>query len=72
MAQPTATTSSSARRNAAARRLALLLLLFPAVAASQSQADSWSSVRDTVRAFMSQANVPSVSIAVARRGKIVW
>ncbi len=72
MAQRTDTTSSSAGNRLTARLVALLLAL-PATGASQSApADPWSSIRDTVNAFMSQANVPSVSIAVARRGRIVW
>lgn len=51
----------------------LLLLLFPAVLGAQAPAtDQWSVVRDSIRAFMSQGSVPSVSIAVARGGKIIW
>lgn len=49
----------------------LSLLLLPSLARAQG-ADQWTSVRDTVRAFLAQANVPSVSVAVARRGKIIW
>ena len=52
--------------------LALLALLALPTAARAQGADQWTSVRDTVRAFLAQGNVPSVSVAVARRGRIVW
>ena len=58
-------------------RLRLLLagfLLTPAAAAAQSNpaADTWASVRDTVREVMARSNTASISIAVARGGKIIW
>ena len=54
--------------------LALLHLVVPAQspAAQTPAADGWASVRDTIRAVMARANVPSVSVAVARRGTIIW
>ena len=58
-------------RVTACRFLLPLLLALPSAARAQAT-DQWTSVRDTVRAFLAQANVPSVSVAVARRGKIIW
>ncbi len=55
------------------RQLALLAFL-PALARAQAAAkpDAWTSVRDTIRVAMSELGLPSVSVAVAQRGKIVW
>src|SRR5438477_10796643 len=55
------------------KRLALIALL-PGIAAAQQPrtTDQWTSVRDTIRSVMMKANVPSVSVAVARHGKILW
>src|SRR5262249_6063488 len=54
----------------------LLVLFAPALARAQkpatAAADSWGSVRDTVRAVMTRTDAPSVSVAVARKGKIIW
>jgi len=57
-----------------AARLTALIALLPALAHAQqrSTTDAWSSVRDTIRAVMTRSSVPSVSVAVAHRGKIVW
>jgi CubicO group peptidase (beta-lactamase class C family) len=54
-----------------ARALALLALL-PAVGRAQANGDPWASVRDTIREVMTRSNLPSVSVAVARGGKILW
>lgn len=57
-------------------RLVLLagFVLVPGVAPAQASpaADAWASVRDTVREVMARSNTASISIAVARGGKIVW
>jgi CubicO group peptidase (beta-lactamase class C family) len=49
---------------------ALALALLPAVAPAQT--DQWSSVRDTIRAYLEQTKAPSVAVAVARGGRVVW
>ena len=49
---------------------ALALALLPAVASAQK--DPWASVRDTIRAYLEQTNAPSVAVAVARGGRVVW
>ena len=50
----------------------LATLPTPAAAQRQPATDQWSSVRDTVHALMAKQDVPSVSVAVARGGKIIW
>jgi CubicO group peptidase (beta-lactamase class C family) len=52
----------------------LALLLVPSVAIAQkaAPADPWGSVRDTIRAVMTRASLPSVTVAAARGGKILW
>jgi CubicO group peptidase (beta-lactamase class C family) len=64
-------------RNAPGCALRLLVFfafaLWPATSSAQrTPVDQWASVRDTVRELMTRTNAPSVSIAVARGGKIVW
>jgi CubicO group peptidase (beta-lactamase class C family) len=55
-------------------RAVALVVLLPSAALTQqpSPRDMWSSVRDTIHALMTRANVPSISVAVARGHKIVW
>lgn len=57
-----------------ALRLLALLALAPITLPAQRGApvDQWASVRDTIRELMTRTNAPSVSVAVARGGKIVW
>jgi CubicO group peptidase (beta-lactamase class C family) len=60
------------------RLISLFLTLVSALATSalaqkqSAPADQWASVRDTVRAVIAQRELPSVSLAVARGGKIIW
>jgi CubicO group peptidase (beta-lactamase class C family) len=56
------------------RRLLVLGLLVPSLLRAQQAPahDQWSSVRDTIRALMTRANVPSVAVAVARGHQIIW
>jgi CubicO group peptidase (beta-lactamase class C family) len=55
-------------------RLIAFLALLPTLSSAQKNAprDQWSSVRDTISAAMARSNAPSVSVAVARKGKIIW
>ena len=55
-------------------RLAALLALLPSLAIAQKApaTDQWTSVRDTIRAVMARTDVASVSVAVSRKGVIVW
>ena len=55
------------------RYLAFALVVPSLLPAQQAPArDQWSSVRDTIHALMTRANVPSVSVAVARGKTIIW
>jgi len=59
------------------RRIALALVLFAAVftAASARQnksADPFDSVREFVKRQLTERRLPSISVAVARDGKIIW
>ena len=56
------------------RRLLILGLLAPSLLSAQQAParDQWSSVRDTIHALMTRANVPSVAVAVARGRQIIW
>ena len=56
------------------RRLFVLGLMVPSVLTAQQAParDQWSSVRDTIHALMTRANVPSVAVAVARGHQIIW
>ena len=62
------------RAGALQRRALLLVALFPAVAGAQTTAaaDRWSMVRDSIRVIMQRLHAPSVSVAVAEHGHIVW
>ena len=55
-------------------RLLVVLALWPVASPAQGKApsDRWASVRDTVRELMTRSNTPSISIAVAHGGTIVW
>jgi CubicO group peptidase (beta-lactamase class C family) len=55
-------------------RLLVVLALWPVASAAQRAApnDRWASVRDTVRELMTRTNTPSVSVAVAHSGRIIW
>ena len=55
-------------------RLLVVLAVLPVASAAQRAApnDRWASVRDTVRELMTRTNIPSVSVAVAHGGKIIW
>jgi len=69
----TQTSSCSLRISAAVALTATLALLPAGVKGQQPRTvDQWSSVRDTIRAVMARTDVPSVSVAVARGGRIVW
>ncbi|MBL8265177.1 serine hydrolase domain-containing protein [Steroidobacter sp.] len=48
--------------------ISLLLL----VACTSSAADRFDRARETIRQQMVESNIPAVSVAVAKRGKIVW
>ena len=54
-------------------RLCAVLTLCPVASPAQrAGGDQWASVRDTIRELMTRTNLPSLSVAVARGGKIVW
>lgn len=55
------------------RRIALAALI-PAVASAQdvAQPGVWAPARATIRKVMEDSGLPSVSVAVSQRGKIVW
>jgi CubicO group peptidase (beta-lactamase class C family) len=48
---------------------ALVLAVAPADAQTP---DQWASARDTIRQVMARQNLPSVTVAVAKGGKILW
>lgn len=52
--------------------LALTLLLPAALAAQANPADRWEGVRERIRQQMEERDIPSVVVAVARDGEIVW
>lgn len=62
--------SSSARRRFLCSVLAAITCVWPFDAAAQS--DQFAPVRKAIRAQMEQRNVPSIAVAVARDGRIIW
>ena len=71
---PSNVTSNMQTVSRIAWRLFVVLALLPVASRAQRPAssDQWASVRDTIRELMTRTNAPSVSVAVARGGKIVW
>lgn len=55
-------------------RCIALAALIPTIAIAQdvAQPDVWAPARATIRKVMEDSGLPSVSVAVAQRGKIVW
>ena len=54
------------------RTLLALLLTGLAIASPPQAADQFDAVRDLIRKQMTERQVPSVAVAVARDGKIIW
>lgn len=50
----------------------LLLARTPASAQRAAAPDRWQPVRDTIHALIARAQIPSISVAVAQGGAIVW